>query len=282
MSPTDAIAPPLFPLSDTYSSGMSPTSSHGDSSFTPADALQKISLVQHKNTVPKNVDADNNVSEILDDYNADPTAELNTSAHGRSPTDAIASSLVLPSYMYSSTLSPASSHSDPFTPADALQMMSLVQDEDTLGNVESKNDPDVQTSDPDASAHGMSPADAIASSLVPPSDTYSSGISPTSSHITPSTPTNAFQMMPTQRKDVPENSNADNDVSELSPISDLDMSAHGMNNKDVQETVDTDNMMRDMSNCIDTPSRGLTRLRMVLHPVFRSLLTSNSTTYYSL
>ena len=68
----------------------------------------------------------------------------------------------------------------------------------------------------DASAPGMSPAEAIASSLVSPSDTYSSGMSPTSSHGGPFTPADALHLMSlVQHKDVPENVDADNDVSEM-------------------------------------------------------------------
>ena len=68
----------------------------------------------------------------------------------------------------------------------------------------------------DANAPGMSPAEAIASSLVSPSDTYSSGMSPTSSHGGPFTPADALHLMSlVQHKDVPENVDADNDVSEM-------------------------------------------------------------------
>ncbi|TFK78843.1 hypothetical protein K466DRAFT_506638 [Polyporus arcularius HHB13444] len=68
----------------------------------------------------------------------------------------------------------------------------------------------------DASLSGMSPADAIASSLVSPSDTYSSSMSSTSSHGAPFTPADALRMMNlVQHKDVPENVDADNDVSEM-------------------------------------------------------------------
>ncbi|RPD67652.1 hypothetical protein L226DRAFT_527723 [Lentinus tigrinus ALCF2SS1-7] len=187
--------------------------------------------------VIENVDIDNDVSKNPDDFTADPVAEPHASAHGMFPADAIPSSLVPPSDTYSSGMSPTSSHSNPFTPADALQMMSLGHQKDVLEIVDADHDVsdmrEDDNSEPiavlDASAHGMSPADAIASSLVPPSDTYSSGTSPTSLHVTPSMLPDALQMMPTQRKDVPENSDADNDVSEMS---DLDTSAHGMSPAD--------------------------------------------------
>ena len=45
---------------------------------------------------------------------------------GMSPADTIASSLVSPTDSFASNFSPASSHGGPFTPADALRMMSLV------------------------------------------------------------------------------------------------------------------------------------------------------------
>ena len=54
----------------------------------------------------------------------------------------------------------------------------------------------------------MSPADAIASSLVSPTDTYASSLSsmsPTSSHGGPFTPADALRMMSLVQKDVPEN-----------------------------------------------------------------------------
>ncbi|RPD52243.1 hypothetical protein L226DRAFT_524652 [Lentinus tigrinus ALCF2SS1-7] len=142
MSPADAITSSLVPPSDTYSSGILPTSSHVNPS-TPADALQMTPLVQHKD-VPENVTTDNDVSE-MPDFNAIPDTS-DASAHGVSPASAIASSLVLPCDMYSSSMSRTSSHGDLFTPADALQMMSLVQDKDTPGNVDSNNDPDVHLS----------------------------------------------------------------------------------------------------------------------------------------
>ena len=64
---------------------------------------------------------------------------------------------------------------------------------------------------------GMSPADTIASSLVSPTDSFASNFSPASSHGGPFTPADALQMMSLQvpHKDIPENVDADNDVSEL-------------------------------------------------------------------
>ncbi|RPD65555.1 hypothetical protein L226DRAFT_520104 [Lentinus tigrinus ALCF2SS1-7] len=113
------------------------------------------------------------------------------SVHGVSPADAIASSLISPSDMSSLSMSRTSSHGDPFTPADTLQMMSLVHHKDIPENVDADNDV-IHTSDgfkrdanawhPNMSMHGMSPANVIASSLVSPSNTYSSGMSPMSSH----------------------------------------------------------------------------------------------------
>lgn len=64
---------------------------------------------------------------------------------------------------------------------------------------------------------GMSPADTIASSLVSPTDSFASNFSPASSHGGPFTPADALRMMSLQvpHKDIPENVDADNDVSEM-------------------------------------------------------------------
>lgn len=62
----------------------------------------------------------------------------------------------------------------------------------------------ISSRDPSA----LSPADAIASSLVSPTDTYASSMasmSPTSSHGGPFTPADALRMMSLVQKDAPEN-----------------------------------------------------------------------------
>ena len=63
----------------------------------------------------------------------------------------------------------------------------------------------------------MSPADTTASSLVSPTDSFASNFSPASSHGGPFTPADARRMMSLQvpHKDIPENVDADNDVSEM-------------------------------------------------------------------
>ena len=70
MSPADAIASSLISPADTYPScGLSPASSHSGP-FTPADAIQMMSLVQHQQyqscegDVPENVDPDDCASEM--------------------------------------------------------------------------------------------------------------------------------------------------------------------------------------------------------------------------
>ena len=70
-----------------------------------------------------------------------------------SPADAIASSLVSPADTYaSSAMSSASSHTGPFTPADALHMVSLASHQHPQGDVPTDVDP---TADGDAGASEM-------------------------------------------------------------------------------------------------------------------------------
>lgn len=71
---------------------------------------------------------------------------------------------------------------------------------------------------PSRDPSALSPADAIASSLVSPTDTYASSMasmSPTSSHGGPFTPADALRMMSLVQKDAPENVDPEHDVGEM-------------------------------------------------------------------